>query len=220
MAPPLNQVYYMDCDIGMAEIPAGSIDTIFTDPPYVADQWEAAYRTLAKHAPRILKPSGFCITYTPQIRLPEIMDIMRSTGLKYYWQDVQVHASSNNTGAVHGRKVFCLYKPILIFQNPPFKQAPEYFYDVIRSRRSKRFHPWQQSVQDAVQILRRLTIAGDVVLDPYLCTGTTAKAAKLLGRRYLGYEIDPEMCRIARREIEQEPLTVEEWAQSAAGGSA
>lgn len=201
-----DRIYCMDCNDGMAALPDAAVDCIFTDPPYVADQWEAAYTTLARHASRVLKPSGFCITYAPQIRLPDVLDILRAGGLEYYWQDVQLHAAANRVAAIHARRVLCLYKPILIFQNPPFDPSPEYFYDVIRSRRSKKFHPWQQSIQDAIQILQRLTTPGDVVLDPFLCTGTTAKAAKLLGRHYLGFEIDPEMCRVAESEVGQEPL--------------
>jgi predicted methyltransferase len=211
MSLDVDRIYCEDCDIGMATIPDGSIDCIFTDPPYVSGQWEAAYTTLARHAARILRPSGFCVTYAPQLRLPDIFDILRAGGLDYYWQTIQLHASSNRTGAVHLRRAICLYKPILIFQAPPPEPAPEYFYDVIRSRRSKRFHPWQQSVQDAIQILQRLTVPGDVVLDPFICTGTTAKAAKLLGRHYIGYEIDPAMCRVAESQVRQEPLDLGQY---------
>ena len=44
---------------------------------------------------------------------------------------------------------------------------------------------------------------GDLVLDPFSGSGTTAKAAKELGRRFLGLEIDPEYCAIAERRIAQ-----------------
>lgn len=37
---------------------------------------------------------------------------------------------------------------------------------------------------------------GDVVLDPFSGSGTTAKAAKELGRQYIGFEINPEYCTI------------------------
>ena len=50
---------------------------------------------------------------------------------------------------------------------------------------------------------------GDVVLDPFSGSGTTAKAAKELGRRFLGLEINPEYCAIAERRIAQETLQLE-----------
>jgi len=39
------------------------------------------------------------------------------------------------------------------------------------------------------------------VLDPFLGSGTTAVAALKLGRHFLGFEISPEYCRIARERI-------------------
>ena len=45
------------------------------------------------------------------------------------------------------------------------------------------------------------TDPGDIVLDPFLGTGTTAIAAKTLGRRYVGIEIDGEYRAIAKSKI-------------------
>jgi len=42
---------------------------------------------------------------------------------------------------------------------------------------------------------------GDLVLDPFMGSGTTAKMARLSGRHYLGYEIDRAYCQIALRRI-------------------
>ena len=38
---------------------------------------------------------------------------------------------------------------------------------------------------------------GDIVLDPFIGSGTTAIAAKMLKRNYIGYELDPEYIKIA-----------------------
>jgi DNA modification methylase len=45
---------------------------------------------------------------------------------------------------------------------------------------------------------------GDLVLDPFLGSGTTAAVAKRLGRRYVGIELNPEYAEIARKRIEAE----------------
>ena len=42
---------------------------------------------------------------------------------------------------------------------------------------------------------------GDVVLDPFMGSGTTAKMAKILDRRYIGFEISEEYCKIAKDRI-------------------
>ena len=47
---------------------------------------------------------------------------------------------------------------------------------------------------------------GDVVLDPFAGSGTTLKAAKELGRRFIGIEINPEYVEICNRRIAQEML--------------
>jgi len=44
---------------------------------------------------------------------------------------------------------------------------------------------------------------GDLVLDPFSGSGTTAKMAKLMGRQYLGIEINPEYCEIANERLRQ-----------------
>ncbi|MDA0768480.1 MAG: site-specific DNA-methyltransferase [Verrucomicrobia bacterium] len=49
---------------------------------------------------------------------------------------------------------------------------------------------------------------GDVVLDPFAGSGTTLKAAKELGRRFVGIEINPEYVEICHRRIAQEVLNL------------
>jgi DNA modification methylase len=44
---------------------------------------------------------------------------------------------------------------------------------------------------------------GDTVLDPFSGSGTTAKMAKLMGRQYIGIEVNPEYCEIAEERLRQ-----------------
>ena len=45
------------------------------------------------------------------------------------------------------------------------------------------------------------TSEGDIVLDPFIGSGTTAVAAKKLGRHYIGFDISEEYCDIARKRV-------------------
>jgi len=46
------------------------------------------------------------------------------------------------------------------------------------------------------------TPKGGVVLDPFMGSGSTGCAAVMEGRAFIGIELDPEYCEIARRRIE------------------
>jgi site-specific DNA-methyltransferase (cytosine-N4-specific) len=50
-------------------------------------------------------------------------------------------------------------------------------------------------------MVRASTQEGDVVLDPFFGAGTTALAARALGRKPIGIEIDPEYCELALRRL-------------------
>lgn len=71
----------------------------------------------------------------------------------------------------------------------------------IRHNRRRDLHPCQLPPHLLERLILMSTDPGDIVLDPFLGTGTTAIAAKTLGRRYIGIEIDPEYRKIARDKI-------------------
>lgn len=50
---------------------------------------------------------------------------------------------------------------------------------------------------------------GDIVLDPFSGSGTTAKMAKLMGRRFIGIEVNPEYVEISRKRLAQKVLPFE-----------
>ena len=52
------------------------------------------------------------------------------------------------------------------------------------------------------------TDEGDIVLDPFIGTGTTAIAAKKLGRKFIGIDIDPKYVEITNRKLEIEEPTM------------
>ena len=51
------------------------------------------------------------------------------------------------------------------------------------------------------QLMRRFTRAGDVALDPFAGSGTTAIEARRLGRRHIGVELSPAVAELARERI-------------------
>ncbi|MBA7519731.1 hypothetical protein ES705_11818 [subsurface metagenome] len=51
------------------------------------------------------------------------------------------------------------------------------------------------------EMLKMLTREEDIVLDPFVGSGTTAVACKKLGRKYMGFDINPEYCEHARKRL-------------------
>jgi site-specific DNA-methyltransferase (adenine-specific) len=51
------------------------------------------------------------------------------------------------------------------------------------------------------EVIKLLTRSGDTVLDPFVGSGTTAVAAKKLGRNYVGIDINPAYCEYATRRL-------------------
>jgi len=63
-------------------------------------------------------------------------------------------------------------------------------------------HPTQKNVRLMSELIRRTDEAA-TVLDPFMGSGTTLRAAKDLGRKAIGIEIDERYCEIAARRMAQ-----------------
>jgi site-specific DNA-methyltransferase (adenine-specific) len=68
---------------------------------------------------------------------------------------------------------------------------------------SRARHPAPFPVELPRRFIQLYTYEGDLVLDPFLGSGTTAVAAEESGRTWIGYETSEEYARIARERIEE-----------------
>lgn len=62
-------------------------------------------------------------------------------------------------------------------------------------------HPAPFPVELPEQLIRLYTFRDDLVLDPFMGSGSALVAAARLGRRYAGYDLDPSYVEIARRRV-------------------
>lgn len=67
-------------------------------------------------------------------------------------------------------------------------------------------HPTQKPLGMIRRQIELVTARGDTVLDPFMGSGTTLRAAKDLGRKAIGIEIEERYCEIAARRLAQEVL--------------
>jgi site-specific DNA-methyltransferase (adenine-specific) len=65
-------------------------------------------------------------------------------------------------------------------------------------------HPCQLPIHLLERIILMSTDEGDIVLDPFIGTGTTAIAAKRLGRQYIGFDLDEYYVKITQQKLKQE----------------
>jgi site-specific DNA-methyltransferase (adenine-specific) len=71
-------------------------------------------------------------------------------------------------------------------------------------------HPAPFPVELPKRLILLYTRPGDVVLDPFMGSGSTAIAAKLTGRHYVGYELSAEYCQLAEKRLEHEVAKTDE----------
>lgn len=77
------------------------------------------------------------------------------------------------------------------------RNKKQYFVD------GKTGHPCAKPTDLINKLLLVHSNEGDIILDPFLGSGTTAVACKDLDRKYIGVEINEKYCEIARKRVER-----------------
>ena len=168
---------------------------MFTDPIYGL-QYLPVYDNLAHLAVRVLKDGGSLVTYVGNYALPQVIHMMESAGLKYWWT-LAVNLKGS-FGRHHPRKVSIKWKPLLWFVKGDKPNIIDYISDAINSNRpSKIMHDWEQPTIDAEHVISRLTVENQTVLNPMMGSGTTGVAGLELKRKFMGMEIDSGKFEIA-----------------------
>ena len=180
-------------------ITAGSVDLIFTDPPY-AKEFHYLYEWLAKEAARALKPDGFLIAYVGPYWKDVVMGYF-GEHLQYFYDFVLVHG---DTSILWPRKIVSGYKSLLCYHQRGEKPLPR--MNVLgkfsTSSQDKRFHNWGQSEFEARYYIDCFTEESDLVVDYFLGGGTTAEVCKRLDRNFIGFEIDKATFDSARARLD------------------
>lgn len=84
------------------------------------------------------------------------------------------------------------------------KQMKDVWTGTLTPKSEKKFgkHPTQKPLYLIERIIESSSNENDIILDPFLGSGTTAVACKKLMRKYIGFEIDEEYLSVAKKRIE------------------
>lgn len=102
----------------------------------------------------------------------------------------------------------CKWEPVFVYGKTPQRLAWDVVETAAQSERARTplEHPVPKPIALLHALISKWTQPGELVVDPFLGSGTTARAAKDLGRRCIGVEIDAGYCATAVRRLGQEVL--------------
>lgn len=78
---------------------------------------------------------------------------------------------------------------------------------IVKTHTGIRCHPTQKPEELMTSLVCDFTDAGETILDPFMGSGTTLAAAKRIGRKAIGIEMNEQHCETAARRLSQGALT-------------
>lgn len=103
---------------------------------------------------------------------------------------------------------YAQWQPILCYGKDPFLATgmgprPTVHTHSVPPNRKGNFHPCPKPEGIMRWVVERTTLPTDTVLDPFMGSGTTLRAAKDAGRKAIGIELDERYCEIAAKRLAQ-----------------
>ena len=215
----LNKIYNEDCYTGIKRIPDKSVDLVYIDIPYLMDSGGCSGSSLGERLQRLnfeeIMDIRQGIDYSIFDELVRVMkhififvwcsknqihDIMHIFIDKYKCSfNMLVWCKTNPTPACNGTWLPDL-EYCLVFKD---KDAPKYndgyelksrFHVSPINKQDKDLydHPTIKPLELVKRHILHATQKGDVVLDCFIGSGTTAVACKETGRNFIGFEINPD----------------------------
>lgn len=201
------------------KLPDESVDAIVTDPPYGIDyqsarridksQWKpkikndkAPYIWWLAEAFRVLKVEGALLCFTRYDVEKDFRWAMEIAGLtpkaQIIW-DKGIHGMGDLSGDVAPQ-----HENIIFATKGKFKFPNKRLKSVIKVQRvsaEKLQHPNEKPVELISTLIEGITKPGDLVLDPFMGSFTTAVASRQLERNWIGCDLSQEYCNIGEQRL-------------------
>lgn len=186
-----------------------SVDLIVTDPPFKVETLDFPF--LLSQCGRILKSGGaiYCYWsskgltwYEPLFRkefnLKNILSIKTKNFITHPWDKEAFDFKWTPVFfGIKGKLGYHLGKRCL---ERGYNSGDAWDCVMPQSnwKKEKKFHQWQKPESSIKRMVAISSEKNDVVLDPFLGSGTTMKVAQDLGRSCIGIEINPDYCEIVK----------------------
>ena len=199
-----NGLWNGDCLKLLPTLPEASVDFILTDPPYITryrsrdgrtvpnDNNDAWLKPAFAEMFRVLKPDSFAVSFYGWSKADRFLTAFRAAGFRVVGHLAFPKRYSSNTPLVRYQHE----NAYLLVKGNPKPQA--IISDVIGWTYSgNKYHPTEKPLSVLTTLIEAFTPAGGLVLDPFVGSGSTLLAARSLGCRYLGIELDAKYHAIA-----------------------
>ncbi len=216
-------IYHGDCRGVMAQMSLGGVDMVLTDPPYGID-YQSNMRTKSEKFMRIANDTG-----DSRLEIyPFITPLLKQDSVGVFfcsWKNY--HEEYQAISALLDVKNCVVWdKGGGGIGDLAHSLSTDYELAIVGHKgaatiRGKRLgsvwsfgkvnpntmqHPTEKPVYLMNQFLETFSDHGDLVLDPFMGSGTTLRAAKDLGRKAIGIELEEKYCEIAAKRMCQEVL--------------
>ncbi len=173
------------------------------------DQWKNAMETLFFECSRVMKKGSSMIIFMSLIRIETIVKIAEKHGFYYkttgIWHKLNPMPRNMNLHFINSTEawLYFTYKT----RTGTFNNNGEALHDFIETSlttsKEKKYgkHPTQKPLDLVAQLIKVLSNKKDVVLDPFMGTGTTGVAALENERDFIGIEIEKKYFDIAQQRI-------------------
>lgn len=205
-----NQIICGEAAEVLSDFPQHCIDLVVTDPPYLCRYKDRHGRRIANDDNasgvlpvydeifRVLRPHRYCITFYGWTAIAEFSAAWINAGFRTVGHIVWPKPYVSRQGFMQYRheSAFVLAKGYPDKPEHKISDVQEWEYTGNRS------HPTEKAVSVIEPLVKSFSYPGDLVLDPFSGSGTTAVAAALNDRDYIGIELEQKYCHIARRRLQ------------------
>jgi len=211
-------IYHGDCRLILPQLP--KVDLVLTDPPYGVELKgkRAKQRdggVIARNTPETYEDTP---QYIADVVIPIITQcvvsfpaVVVTPGTRNMWKypepnDIGCFFSAASTGM--GAWGFTCMSTILYYGKDPYLakglgSRPNSCGQTYPNDANKYEHPCAKPIRMIHWLVSRCSLEGQLILDPFMGSGTTLRAAKDLGRKAIGIEICEAYCEIAAKRMSQ-----------------